>query len=65
MLYFSNTYKQQIKDREQKHCQDHICIIKCAISYNKKILNKYMYNRILYDGGDSDMTNGHGTLKKK
>ena len=43
-------------------CPNHTCIIKCVISYNKKRLNKSMYNRILDECGDSDITNGNGTF---
>ena len=40
------------------NCPNHTCIIKATMTYGGKALNKTMYNRILDECGDSDVTNG-------
>ena len=55
-------------EQENTNCvtsPNHTCIIKCNMKYSNNksgTFNKSMHNRFLDECGDSDITNGSGTL---
>ena len=52
---------QQTEDKSI-NCPYYTCIIKATMTYQGKALKKSMYNRILDDCGDSDVTNDSDTF---